>query len=79
MSETPHHDQLPLPDDDHIPLGTLPTRITRLTEGQIGQLLAYETSHGNRLPVTQVPEQRIDALRNGAECVGDALEVISQD
>ncbi|MEO9247752.1 hypothetical protein ABDK96_08680 [Citricoccus nitrophenolicus] len=73
MSETPQHDQLPLPDYDHIPLGTLPTRITGLTEEQVGQLLAYETSHGNRLPVTQVLEQRIDALRNGAEPSGPVV------
>lgn len=70
MSNAPEHDQLPLPDYDHIPQGTLPTRINGLSEDQVQQLLAYEREHGNRLPVVQVLEQRIQALRGGAEPSG---------
>jgi hypothetical protein len=73
MNDTPSHDQLPLPDYDHIPLGTLPTRITGLSEEQVSQLLAYETEHGNRLPVVQALEQRIEALRAGAEPSGTVV------
>jgi hypothetical protein len=70
MNDVPDRDQLPLPDYDHIPLGTLPTRITGLSEDQIDQLLAYEREHGNRRPVVQVLEQRLQALRSGAEPSG---------
>lgn len=73
MSNTPEHDQLPLPDYDHIPLGTLPTRITGLSEDHIQQLLDYERAHGDRLPVVQVLEQRLEALRGGAEPSGPAV------
>ena len=73
MNDAPNRDQLPLPDYDHIPQGTLPTRITGLSEDQVGQLLAYEREHGDRLPVVQVLEQRIEALRNGAEPSGQAV------
>lgn len=72
QNETPRHDELPLPDYDHLPLGTLPTRITGLDEAALTQLLNYEREHGNRLPVVQILEQRLEALRNGAEPSGPA-------
>ncbi|MER2133829.1 MAG: hypothetical protein ABS910_04030 [Arthrobacter sp.] len=68
------HANLPLPDYDHIPLGTLPTRITALDQDGISALLSYEREHGNRLPVVQVLEARLDALRNGAEPSGSLPE-----
>lgn len=60
------HDALPLPDFDHIPLGTLPSRISALDEAGVQQLLDYEHAHGDRLPVTEVLRHRIEALRSGA-------------
>lgn len=63
-------DELPLPDFDHIPLGTLPTRIHPLDEAGVTQLLEWERRHGDRLPVTVVLEARIAALRGGAEPSG---------
>lgn len=63
-------DELPLPDFDHIPLATLPTRIHPLDEAGVSQLLEWERRHGNRLPVTVVLEARIEALRGGAEPSG---------
>ena len=63
-------DDLPLPDFDHIPLGTLPSRLHPLDERGITQLLGWERAHGNRLPVIQVLESRIEQLRNGAEPSG---------
>lgn len=71
--ESPRHDELPLPDYDHVPLGTLPSRIAGLDEPGIDQLLHYERAHGNRLPVVQVLEQRLEALRSGAEPTGPAV------
>lgn len=70
MTNAPDRDELPLPDYDHIPNGTLPTRITGLDESQVEQLLTYERAHGDRLPVVQVLERRLEALRNGAEPSG---------
>ena len=40
MTNAPNRDELPLPDYDHIPNGTLPTRITGLDESQVEQLLS---------------------------------------
>jgi hypothetical protein len=73
VNDVPQHDELPLPDYDHLPIGTLPTRITGLDEGQLGQVLDYERSHGNRLPVVQILENRLTALRNGAEPSGPTV------
>lgn len=70
MSDSPERNDLPLPDYDHIPLGTLPSRIHSLDAGGVEALLAYEQAHGNRLPVVQVLESRLDALRGGAEPSG---------
>jgi hypothetical protein len=70
MTEAPDRDELPLPDFDHIPLGTLPSRITALDAAGVSQLLAYERAHGDRLPVVQVLEHRLAALEGGAEPSG---------
>jgi hypothetical protein len=69
MTDKAHAD-LPLPDYDHLLLGHLPARIAPLDAGQVQQLLEYETDHGNRLPVVAVLENRLEALRNGAEPSG---------
>jgi hypothetical protein len=72
VNDVPQHDELPLPDYDHLPIGTLPTRIHGLDEAQLGQVLAYERAHGNRLPVVQILENRLTALQDGAEPSGPA-------
>lgn len=61
------HDELPLPDYDHLPIGSLEGRIRSLDADQLQLLLTYEESHGNRLPVTQVLRARLDSVRGGAE------------
>lgn len=66
MNDVPRHDDLPLADYDHIPSGTLPSRIMGLDESGIEQLLGYERAHGNRLPVIQILENRLEALKGGA-------------
>jgi hypothetical protein len=70
MSASGERDALPLPDFDHIPLGTLPSRISALDESGVQQLLDFERGHGDRLPVVQVLERRIEALRGGAQPSG---------
>jgi hypothetical protein len=74
VSDSPKHHELPLTDYDHIPLGTLPSRITALDEGALQVLLTYEREHGNRLPVTLVLEQRLEAVRGGAALADRAAE-----
>ena len=57
---------LPLPDYDHLPVGSLAHRIRTLDATQLETLLAYEREHGDRLPVMQVLEARLEAVRDGA-------------
>lgn len=70
MNDSPQHKELPLPDYDHLPVGTLPTRITGLDEAGVAELLTYEKAHGNRLPILQILERRLQDLQNGAEPSG---------
>jgi hypothetical protein len=70
MSHSPARTELPLPDYDHIPLGTLLSRISALDEGGVRSLLDYEQAHGARLPVVEVLRHRIAALQEGAEPTG---------
>jgi hypothetical protein len=67
VTQTPHHDELPLPDYDHLPVGSLQGRIRSLDADGVSALLAYEQAHGDRLPVVQVLEARLSQLRDGAE------------
>ncbi|MEV7635392.1 hypothetical protein AB0N71_04330 [Pseudarthrobacter enclensis] len=66
MTDGPLHKDLPLPDYDHLPVGTLPTRIHGLEEADVAQLVSYEKAHGNRLPVLQILEKRLQDLQAGA-------------
>jgi len=61
---------LPLPDYDHLPLGTLETRLHALDEPGVAALLEHERAHGDRLPVVQLLEARLGRLRGGAEPSG---------
>ena len=70
----PHHDELPLPDYDHLPVGSLESRVRGLDSDGVAALLTYERAHGDRLPVVTVLENRLEALRNGAQpSQGDPL------
>lgn len=70
MNDAPHHDELPLPDYDHLPQGALESRVRTLDADGVETLLAYERAHGDRLPVVNVLEQRLEQLRAGAEPTG---------
>jgi hypothetical protein len=74
MTDSPAHEDLQLPGFDHVPLGSLPSRIHPPDEAGVSGLLAYERAHGNRLPVIQVLERRLEALRNGEEPSGSVPE-----
>jgi len=67
MTPGTRHDELPLPDYDHLPLGSLVQRIRTLDAEGLTALLAYEQQHGNRLPVVEVLQARMQELESGTE------------
>ena len=71
-TEVPQHGDLPLPDYDHLPAGTLPSRISGLAEADVAQLVAYEKAHGNRLPILQILGKRLQDVQAGAVPSGPA-------
>jgi hypothetical protein len=70
MADVPHHDQLPLPDYDHLPTGSLESRVRSLDADQVAALLAYERAHADRPLEVRILEHRLEALRGGAEPTG---------
>lgn len=58
----PSHDALPLEDYDHLTVGSLRGRVRSLALPELRQVHAYETAHGNRLPVLTVLANRIAQL-----------------
>ncbi|MDX6285000.1 MAG: hypothetical protein QOG53_485 [Frankiales bacterium] len=56
------HDELPLPDYDHLTLPSLRARLARLDLASLVQILDYEKAHANRLPVVTMLENRIAKL-----------------
>jgi hypothetical protein len=65
-----HHDQLPLPDYDHLPVDGLASRIRTLETADLETVLEYERAHANRLQVVTIMENRLSSLRDGAEPSG---------
>jgi hypothetical protein len=70
MTSELSRDQLPLPDYDHLPLASLGQRIRTLDADGLTALLGYEREHGNRLPVTELMQARLQELESGAEPSG---------
>ena len=64
------HDQLPLPDYDHLPVEGLTSRIRTLDAAGLETVLEYERAHANRLQVVTVMKNRLRALRQGAQPSG---------
>ncbi|KYK14043.1 MULTISPECIES: hypothetical protein [Streptomyces] len=62
----PSRDSLPLPDYDHLPIGGLESRVRSLGAEEVEELLAYERSHADRLPATELLTARLEQLRSGA-------------
>lgn len=56
------HGELPLPDFDHLTLGSLRGRLRRLSLDELVQLRGYEVAHGNRLPIVTMLDNRIAKL-----------------
>jgi hypothetical protein len=61
-----NHDELPLPDYDHMTLGSLRGRMRSLTVEQLVQIRDYEKAHADRLPVVTMLDNRIAKLATDA-------------
>lgn len=59
----PDRDDLPLADFDHMTLGSLRSRLSRLSLSDLLALRAYEQAHADRLPVVTMLENRIAKVR----------------
>ena len=63
-------DDLPLPDYDHLPVGSLISRIRTLDSGGLQTLLKYEQGHANRIQVVSAMQNRLSGLKEGAQPSG---------
>ena len=61
---------LPIPDYDHLQVGSLTSRIRTLDAEALTTLLSYERAHANRFQVVTVMESRLSGLREGAQPSG---------
>jgi len=60
------HNELPLPDYDGLPTGSIESRIRTLDADGVALVLEYERQHANRVQVVQLLDHRLEALRSGA-------------
>ena len=81
----PDHDELPLPDYDHLTLGALRGRMRSLDLPQLVQLRQYEQTKANRLPVVTMLDNRIAKLASdptaplsGGDVSGPSTKAASQ-
>ena len=61
---------LPLPDYDHLQVGSLTSRIRTLGQDDLQTLITYERSHANRVQVVAAMETRLTSLKAGAQPSG---------
>lgn len=66
----PQHDELPIPDYDHLQTGALISRIRTLDAAGLETLLTYERSHANRIQVVQAMQHRLSSVKAGAQPSG---------
>jgi hypothetical protein len=64
------HHELPLPDYDNLPTGSIESRIKTLGMKDVRTLLDYEHDHAHRIQVVQLLERRVAELDAGAEPTG---------
>jgi hypothetical protein len=66
----PQHDELPIPDYDHLQTGALVSRIRTLDATGLETLLAYERAHANRIQVVSAMQHRLSSVKAGAQPSG---------
>jgi hypothetical protein len=59
------HDDLPLPDYDHLPVGSVTSRIRSLDAAQLATVLTYEREHADRIQVVEAMTHRLEQLNSG--------------
>jgi hypothetical protein len=64
------HDELPLPDFDHMTLGQLRGRLRSLDLVSLVQLRDYEEAHANRLPIVVMLNNRISKVQESGADTG---------
>lgn len=71
---SPSSADLPLPDYDHLPTGSLQHRIRTLTREQLQVIAEYERQHAHRPLVETMIQARLAELDGGAEPSGGAAD-----
>ncbi|SEP17706.1 hypothetical protein [Trujillonella endophytica] len=66
----PQHDELPIPDYDHLQTGALTSRIRTLDSAGLETLLAYERAHANRIQVVSAMRHRLASVKAGEKPSG---------
>jgi hypothetical protein len=61
---------LPIDDYDHLPVGSLVSRIRTLDATGLQTLLDYEKGHANRIQVVSAMQTRLSSLKDGAQPSG---------
>jgi hypothetical protein len=64
------HDELPIPDYDHLQTGALVSRIRTLDATGLQTLLTYEKAHANRIQVVNAMNHRLTSVKAGAQPSG---------
>jgi hypothetical protein len=72
-------DDLPLHDYDHLPVGSLISRIRSLDAPGLQTLMEYEQGHANRVQVVSAMKSRLAGLREGAESSGGDPAAVGAD
>ena len=70
---------LPMPDYDHLPVGSLTSRIRSLDADDLTTLLDYEREHANRVQVVSAMQSRLSGLKNGAQPSGGDPAAVGAD
>jgi hypothetical protein len=72
-------DDLPLPDYDHLPVGSLISRVRTLDADDLQTVLSYEKAHANRVQVVQALTHRLDDVKAGAQPSGGSPDAIQPE
>jgi hypothetical protein len=78
-SSSPSSAELPLPDYDHLPTGSLQHRIRTLTREQLQAIADYERQHAHRPLVETIIQARLTELDSGAEPSGGAADALQPE
>jgi hypothetical protein len=72
-------DDLPIPDFDHLAVGSLEHRIRSLDAAAIERLIDHERSHSRRQRLLLILQSRLDALHSGAQPSGGSASTGATD